>query len=92
MRQGRYADLMPIASRNLSNPLQAHVRKQVRTCSDRTSAVSGNLTISGFTVCGGSIGKHRKVQGNHGDSKTAHYGNAIWWSPDSKHTASLAVG
>ena len=46
MRQGRYADLTPIASSNLSNQLQAHLRKEVRTFSDKTIGLSGDLTIS----------------------------------------------
>src|SRR5262245_53665865 len=46
MRQGRYADMKPIASRNVSTQLQTHLREEVRLFSDKTIALSGDLSIS----------------------------------------------
>jgi hypothetical protein len=46
MRQGRYADVTPIASANLSNQLQAQSREEVRIFSDKAIAVFPDLTIS----------------------------------------------
>ena len=46
MRQGRYADLTPVESASLSNQLQTHRRREVRIFSDKTIALSGDLTIS----------------------------------------------
>ena len=45
MRRGRYAD-MPIASSNVSNQLQTHLREEARLFSDKTIVFSGDLPIS----------------------------------------------
>src|SRR5437870_110339 len=44
--RGRYADFMLIASSNVSNQLQTHLREEARLFSDKTIVFSGVLPIS----------------------------------------------
>ena len=45
MRQGRDAELTPIASRNLLNQSQKYLRDKSKLCAINRIAVSGELTI-----------------------------------------------